>query len=323
MDRQRTIRAALGLATAIALVVPTASANAAAATVSRTVTGLSARSDSVFPATIVEGGRELGRTRIVWSTAKESGRKASYAVTYSFGSQVQGVKAPAKIRALYYDRVTQTNVLAMLSFIRQTATPSTPISQTERFFHVSTDATSYPLFAGARLPFSAAIPTFAGGGVSDALLASMYYDPSLYSIIGAAWDGPKIDNDGEYARWAVYSLRRTGTTYSAIYGANVALPDARVYNGVAYYSADPAVVAAAHEATPAPDATGTPPAPRPTPRKPSQPPPGIWPYVAAAAGTLAAAGLVVFWYKRRKKRPADAEDEFAPDEYHDPDAGAE
>jgi hypothetical protein len=121
----------------------------------------------------------------------------------------------------------------------------------------------------------------------------------------------------------VYSLRRTGTTYSAIYGANVALPDARVYNGVAYYSADPAVVAAAHEATPAPDATGTPPAPRPTPRKPSQPPPRIWPYVAAAAGTLAAAGLVVFWYKRRKKRPADAEDEFAPDEYHDPDAGAE
>ena len=65
------------------------------------------------------------------------------------------------------------------------------------------------------------------------------------------------------------------------------------------------------------------PAPRPTPRKPSQPPPGIWPYVAAAAGTLAAAALVVFWYKRRKKRPADAEDEFAPDEYHDPDAGAE
>jgi len=311
---------------AIALVVPTASANAAAATVSRTVTGLSARSDSVFPATIVQGGRELGRTRIVWSTAKESGRKASYAVTYSFGSQAQGVKAPAKILALYYDRATQTNVLALLSFIRETATPSTPISQTERFFHVSTDATSYPLFAGARLPFSAAIPAFSGDGVSDALLASMYYDPSLYSIIGAAWDGPKIDSDGEYARWAVYSLRRTGTTYSAIYGANVSLPDARVYNGVAYYSADPAVAAAAHEATPAPVATGTTPAPRPTPRKPSQPPPGIWPYVAAAAGTLAAAGLVVFWYKRRKKRAADEdvdEPEFAPDEYHNPDAGAE
>jgi len=145
------------LATALAIVGPTASALATNLTATRTANGLSNENDSVFPSTIVEGGRELGRTRVVWSSAKETGRKASYAVTYSFGDQVQGVKAPPRIRALYFDRTTDTNLLATLSFIRQMSQVSEPVTETERFFHVSTNATSYPLFAGACLPFSAKV----------------------------------------------------------------------------------------------------------------------------------------------------------------------
>lgn len=287
--------------------------------------GLSAKNDAVFPATITDGGRELGLTRVVWSSAKETGRKASYAVIYSFGDQVQGVKAPSAIRALYFDRDTDTNVLARLSLIRQIATPSAPSTQTERFFHVSTDASAYPLFAGARLPYSATAPVTSGPGVSDALLASMYYDPALYSVAGAVWDGPKTDKAGVYGRWAVYMLRRTGTEYSAIYGANVSLPDVRVYDGVAYYSADATAVAAAKRAD-TPTATITAPGHLAPPRRPNQPRHEIWPFVAAAAGALAASGLVVFWYRRRRKKLAeseDSDDEFASDEYHDPDAEGE
>jgi len=157
MDCRRIIRGAVSLATAFAIVGPTASAMAANPTATRTASGLSAENDSVFPATIVEGGRELGRTRVVWSSAKETGRKATYAVTYSFGDQVQGVKAPPRIRALYFDRTTGTNLLATLSFIRQMTEAADPATETERFFHVSTNATSYPLFAGACLPFSAKV----------------------------------------------------------------------------------------------------------------------------------------------------------------------
>ena len=311
------------MATVLAIAGPTASAMAANVQARRTANGLSAKNDSVFPSTIIEGGRELGRTRVVWSSARETGRKASYAVTYSFGNQVQGVKAPPRIRALYFDRTTGTNLLATLSFIRQMTEVADPAMETERFFHVSTDATSYPLFAGARLAFSAKAPATTGAGVSDALLASMYYDPAVYSIVGSAWDGPETDNDGEYGRWAVYSLRRRSTDNSAIYGANVSLPDARVYDGVAYYSADPKVVAAAHEASPSPDVTITTPAHASQKHKPGESPRPIWPYVAAAAAAVASSGLVVFWYRRRKKRAADEdvdEPELSADEYHNPDA---
>ncbi len=325
MHRRCSISAALGLVTAIALVVPASLAAGNPATVSRAATGLAARNDAVFPATIVEGGKELGRTRVVWSSATESGRKANYAVTYSFGNQVQGVKAPSTIRALYYDRVTNTNVLTPLAFIRQTETTSVPATETERFFHVSTHPDDYPLFKGARLPFSAAVPSTTDSDVADALLASMYYDSSIYSIVGAAWDGPMIDSGDGYGRWAVYTLRRTGTEYSAIYSANVSLPDVRVYNGVAYYSADATAVIRAKAIEPSNTTITT--SAQPVPHdSAAQPPRDIWPYIAAAAAALAATGLVVFWYRRGKKRALDAdedEDDFAADESHDPGADEE
>lgn len=304
MDIKRIIRGALGLLSVAALFFPPASAIAAGDIVIRHATALPAENSSVFPMTIVVDGRELARTRVVWSRAKQTGRKASYAITYSFGSQVQGVKAPSAVRALYYDRTTSTNVLARLSLIRQISQPSTPATETERFFHVSTYPDVYPLFAGARLPYAADAPTFTGEGVSDALLASMYYDASVYSVVASRWDGPQTSNADGYGRWAVYTLRRAGTTNSAIYGGDVSLPDVRVYDGTAYYSDDATAVAAAHEAS---STTTTTPPTKPA-DKPDQRPRRIWPFVVAAAAALAAAGVVAFWYKRRKKRATD--DEF-------------
>ncbi|MHB1341068.1 MAG: hypothetical protein ACYCX5_04820 [Coriobacteriia bacterium] len=304
MDIKRIIRGALGLLSVAALVFPPASAIAAGGIATRHATALPAENNSVFPATIVVDGRELARTRVVWSRAKQTGRKSSYAITYSFGSQVQGVKAPSTVRALYYDRNTSTNVLARLSLIRQISQPSTPATETERFFHVSTYPDVYPLFAGARLPYSSDAPTFTGEGVSDALLASMYYDSSVYSVVASRWDGPQTSNADGYGRWAVYTLRRAGTSNSAIYGGDVSLPDVRVYNGTAYYSDDATAVAAAHEASST--TTTTPPPTKPA-DKPDQRPSRIWPLVVAAAAALAAAGMVAFWYKRRKKRAVDGE----------------
>lgn len=304
VDIKRIIRGALGLLSVAALVFPPASAIAASSIATRHATGLSAENNSVFPMTIVVDGRELARTRVVWSHAKQTGRKSSYAITYSFGSQVQGVKAPSAVRALYYDRTTSTNILARLSLIRQISQPSTPATETERFFHVSTYPDVYPLFAGARLPYAADAPAFTGEGVSDALLASMYYDASVYSVVASRWDGPQTSNANGYGRWAVYTLRRAGTTNSAIYGGDVSLPDVRVYDGTAYYSDDATAVAAAHEAS---STTSTTPPAKPA-DKPDQRPRRIWPFVVAAAAALAAAGVVAFWYKRRKKRATD--DEF-------------
>ncbi len=303
VDIKRIIRGALGLLSVAALVFPPASAIAADGIATRHATALPAENNSVFPMTIVVDGRELARTRVVWSRAKQTGRKASYAITYSFGSQVQGVKAPSAVRALYYDRTTSTNILAPLSLIRQISQPSTPATETERFFHVSTYPDVYPLFAGARLRYAADAPAFTGEGVSDALLASMYYDSSVYSVVASRWDGPQTSSADGYGRWAVYTLRRVGTTNSAIYGGDVSLPDVRVYDGKAYYSDDATAVAAAHEAS---STTTTTPPTKPA-DKPDQRPRQIWPFVAAAAAVLAAAGMVAFWYKRRKKRAADEE----------------
>ena len=295
----------------------------AATGVQRTAKGLSSQNDSVFPATVVVDGIQYGRTRVVWSSSKLSGRKTSYAVTYSFGEQVQGVKAPSTIRALYYDRSTNTNVMARLSFIRQTSSPTAPATKAERFLHVSANPDLYPLFAGARLPFSSAAPDIAGAGVSDALLASMYYDPATYAITGSRWDGPQTVNGKQYGRWAVYTLKRTGMAYSAIYAADVRLPDTRVYDGVAHYSSDATAVAVAIQAatpTATPTATATTTPGKPAPAKPRS----IWPLVAGAAAAIAALGLVVFWYKRRKKRFDDEDDEeFDEDAFHDPDATEE
>jgi len=300
VDIRRIIRGVLGPLSVAALILLPVSAIAAGDIATRHATALSAENNSVFPMTIVVDGRELTRTRVVWSRAKQTGRKASYAVTYSFGSQVQGVKAPPTVRALYYDRSTSTNVLARLSLIRQISQPSAPATETERFFHVSTYSDVYPLFAGARLPYAADAPGFTGEGVSDALLASMYYDTSVYSVVASRWDGPQTSNADGYGRWAVYTLRRAGTTNSAIYGGDVSLPDVRVYDGTAYYSDDATAVAAAHEAS---STTTTTP-----PTKPADKPNQRWPLVVAAAAALAAGGMVAFWYKRRKKRAAD--DEF-------------
>lgn len=307
MDRKCTIRGIL-LSLAAIIILP-ASAIARGDTVTRHAEGLPTENPAVFPATIIEDGRELGLMRIVWSAAKQSGRKASYAVTYSFGAQVQGVKAPSKVRALYYDRATGTNVLAPLSFIRQSSQKTSPAAETERFFHVSTEANAYPLFAGIRLPYSAKRPVITGDGVKDALLASMYYDPAVYSIAASRWDGPKTVKGGQYGRWAVYTLHRTTTTYSAIYAANIALPDVRVYNGVAHYSADATAVAAAKASEtqigtskPRPD-SGT--------HEPTIDWRTLWPFAAAAA--LAATGAVLFWYRRGKKRVVE-EGEATEDE---------
>ena len=303
VDIKRIIRGALGLLFVAVLVFPPASAIAASGVATRHATALPAENVSVFPMTIVVDGRELTRTRVVWSRAKQTGRKASYAVTYSFGSQVQGVKAPSAARALYYDRTTSTNILAPLSLIRQMSQPSTPATETERFFHMSTYPDVYPLFAGVRLPYTADAPAFTGEGVSDALLASMYYDSSVYSVVASRWDGPQTSSADGYGRWAIYTLRRAGTTNSAIYGGDVSLPDVRVYDGTAYYSDDATAVAAAHEVS---FTTTTTPPTRPV-DKPDQRPRQIWPFVAAVAAALAAAGMVAFWYKRRKKRAADEE----------------
>jgi hypothetical protein len=304
VDRRRFTKGTLALATALAICVPALAAADTSSAV-RTAAGLSAKNDDVFPATVVEGGRELGRTRVVWSAAKESGRKASYAVTYSFGAQVQGVKAPPTIRALYYDRATGTNLLTALGFIRQMAGTAVAATETERFYHVSTNPDLYPLFAGERLPFDAAAPVIVGDGVSDALLASMYYDPSVYSIVGSRWDGSMVATDKQYGRWAVYTLRRKTTSVNAIYGGSVALPDVRVYDGKAYYSADASAVAAAKADT-STITSFTPSShhsPRPTPN-----PWPIWPLVAAAATATAGAGLVAFWYRRRKRRAVEQGD---------------
>ncbi len=321
MDRKGIVLGVLGLVTAITLAIP--ASPALAATTQRTATGLARASDSVFPETVVQGGQVFGRTRVKWSSAKEPGRSASYAVAYSWGQQVQGVKAPAYVRALYFDRATQTNVLARLSFIRQTSVASASDLETERFFHVSTEASAYPLFAGKEEPFFSATPVITGPGVSDALLSSMYYDPTLFTIVSATWDGPQTQTAKSFGRWAVYTLRRTGMTYSAIYGADVSLPDVRVFDGVAYYSSEATSVAEAKRAeTPTPTVTTTPTV-QGVPFKPRPKPRNMWPYVAGAAAAVAALGMVVFWYKRRKKR-ADGEDdeqeEFDAHEFHDPDA---
>lgn len=296
MDRNRTFRTALLSLTA--LIILPASAIARGDTATRHAEGLPAENPAVFPATIVEGGREFGLTRVAWSAARETERKASYAVTYAFGAQVQGVKAPSKARALYYDRATNTNVLAPLSRIRQASHKTAPAADTERFFHVSTEANAYPLFAGIRLPYSAKRPVITGAGVNDALLASMYYDPAVYSIIASRWDGPKTSNGGQYGRWAVYTLHRTTTSYSAIYAANVSLPDVRVFDGVAYYSADATAVAAAKASETQTATTG--PKPDSANHERAVDPRSLWPFAAAAA--LAATGAVVFWYRRGKKR---------------------
>jgi len=307
VDIKRIIRGALGLLFVAVLVFPPASAIAASDIATRHATALPTENNSVFPMTIVVDGRELARTRVVWSRAKQTGRKASYAITYSFGSQVQGVKAPSAVRALYYDRTTSTNILAPLSLIRQMSQPSTPATETERFFHVSTYPDVYPLFAGVRLQYAADTPVLTGEGVREALLASMYYDSSVYSVVASRWDGPQTSSADGYGRWAVYTLRRAGTTNSAIYGGDVSLPDVRVYDGTAYYSDDATAVAAAHEASSTTTTTTTTPPTEPA-DKPDQRPSRIWPLVAAAAAALAAAGIVAFWYKRRKKRATD--DEF-------------
>lgn len=306
MDRKRAFRTAL-LSLAAIIILP-ASAIARGDTATRHAEGLPAENPAVFPATIIEDGRELGLTRVVWSAAKQTGRKASYAVTYSFGAQVQGVKAPNKVRALYFDRATNTNVLAPLAFIRQSSHKTAPAAETERFFHVSTDANAYPLFAGIRLPYSAKRPVITGDGVKDALLASMYYDPAVYSIVGSRWDGPKTVSGGQHGRWAVYTLHRTTTSYSAIYAANVSLPDVRVYDGVAHYSADATAVASAKASETQTATTG--PKPDTGSHKPTIDWRSLWPFAAAAA--LAATGAVLFWYRRGKKRVVE-EGEAAED----------
>ena len=235
---------------------------------------------------------------------RQTGRKASYAVTYSFGAQVQGVKAPSKVRALYYDRATSTNVLAPLSFIRQSSHKTAPAAETERFFHVSTDANAYPLFAASACRTRRRDRSSRASGVKDALLASMYYDPAVYSIVASRWDGPKTVKGGQYGRWAVYTLHRTTTSYSAIYAANVSLPDVRVYDGVAYYSADATAVAVA-KASEAQTGTSAP-TPEDGTHRPTLDPRALWPFAAAAA--LAATGAVVFWYRRGKKRVVEEGD---------------
>ena len=131
----------------------------------------------------------------------------------------------------------------------------------------------------------------------------MYYDASVYSVVASRWDGPQTSSADGYGRWAVYALRRAGTTNSAIYGGDVSLPDVRVYDGKAYYSDDATAVAAAHKAS---STTSTTPPTKPA-DKPDHGPSRIWPFAVAAAAALAAAGMVAFWYKRRKKRATDDE----------------
>ena len=203
----------------------------------REVIGVTSPDDSHFSLTIERGGSVYDRESVVWTERILTDRTAAYSLEYDFGTQVDSVEPPRTITTTYFDRITEAQVEAVLTFARmEVGDGSAREQEDEVFAHSSWDPTVYELTEGVTVPFDAERPTI-GGDADGAVLTALHYDPSQYRLTGSSWLGATVELDGKYTREALYTVERRASGQRAIYEGTVSLPDTLVYDGVATYSA--------------------------------------------------------------------------------------
>jgi len=285
-----------GVAVMTATAVLCAPAYGAEAPVTREVVGVVTPDDALFPASVEETGTVYTLDGIEWTERVVTDRSAYHEVEYDFGAQVGRVDPPAELEATYYDSVSGVEVASTLDYLRLvSAGASTRGREDEIFVHTSYDTAAYEVSPGVSARFDAPTPLIAGEAVSKALLEALHYDPAVYRLVSAAWNGPVRAEGAKTVREASYTVERKAEAQRAVYGGDVALPDTLVYDGVATYRPPTAVESVIRTAAKTTEAV-------------AEDPFAYLPYAigGVVAGT-SILGAVVFW-RRRRRRAADGDE---------------
>lgn len=296
----RFVRWGVAVMTATALLG--APAYGAEGPVTREVVGVVAPDDALFPASVETSGTVYMLDGIEWTERVVTGRSAYHEVEYDFGAQVGRVDPPEELEAVYYDSITDVEVASTLGYLRLvSAGASTRGREDEVFVHTSYDTAAYEVSPGVSARFDAPTPLIAGEAVSRALLEALHYDPAVYRIVDAVWNGPARTEGAKTVREASYTVERSAEAQRAVYGGDVALPDTLVYDGVATYRPPTAVESVRQTA-------------KKTAETAAEDPASLLPFIAAGAVTgTSILGAVVFWRRRRRRAPGD-EAESEPDD---------
>lgn len=290
----RFVRFGVAVMTATALLC--APAYGAPEPVTREVVGVTAPDDALFPASVETSGGVYMLEGIEWTERVVGDRSAYHEVEYDFGAQVGRVDPPGELEATYYDSVSGVEVACTLDYLRLvSAGASTRGREDEVFIHTSYDTAAYEVSPGVSARFDAPTPLIAGETVSKALLEALHYDPAIYRLVSAAWNGPVRAEGAKTVREASYTVERSAEGQRAVYGGAVALPDTLVYDGVATYRPPTAVESVIRTAAKTTEAVADDP----------------FSYLPYAIGGVAAGtsilGAVVFW-RRRRRRAADGDE---------------
>jgi len=289
----RFVRLGAAVLTAAALLA--APAYGAEGPVTREVVGVVAPDDALFPESVETSGTVYMLDGIEWTERVVTDRSAYHEVEYDFGAQVGRVDPPEELAATYYDSVSGVEVASTLGYLRLvSAGASTRGREDEVFIHTSYDTAAYEVSPGVAARFDAPTPLISGEAVSKALLEALHYDPAIYQLVSAAWNGPVRAEGAKTVREASYTVERKAEAQRAVYGGDVALPDTLVYDGVATYRPPTAVESVLRTAAKTTEAV-------------ADDPFSYLPYaIGGTVGGTAILGAVVFW-RRRRRRAADGD----------------
>ncbi|MHB8762328.1 MAG: hypothetical protein ACYC6J_08120, partial [Coriobacteriia bacterium] len=118
---------------------------------------------------------------------------------------------------------------------------------------------------------------------------------AVYRLVEASWTGPTRKDGDKTVREASYTVERIAEVQRAVYGADVALPDVLVHDGIATYRAPTVVESATKTAAEAIETV-------------ADDPTSLVPWIVA--GGVAATTILgaVFYWRRRRRRALDEDD---------------